>query len=108
MSLISLVPFSFRSRHAPAIQVRFPREFAGQDPCCNSHIPLHLLRPERMCSTYWDMDLGSGRASTNACTGINTSANAETTLVLDAKVMDQAHHTLSVQVQALLPRKPQG
>ncbi|KAL7764402.1 hypothetical protein ACKLNR_005547 [Fusarium oxysporum f. sp. zingiberi] len=22
--------------------------------------------------------------------------------------MDQAHHTLSVQVQALLPRKPQG
>ncbi|KAI1008531.1 hypothetical protein LB504_001720 [Fusarium proliferatum] len=61
-----------------------------------------------MCMQYWDVDLGSGRATSNACTGINTRANAETTLALDAKVMDKAHHTLSVQVQALLPRKPQG
>ncbi|KAI1024746.1 hypothetical protein LB503_007404 [Fusarium chuoi] len=60
-----------------------------------------------MCMQYWDVDLGSGRATSNACTGINTRANAETTLALDAKVME-AHHTLSVQVQALLPRKPQG
>ncbi|KAI1059642.1 hypothetical protein LB506_008678 [Fusarium annulatum] len=44
-----------------------------------------------MCMQYWDVDLGSGRATSNACTGINTRANAETTLALDAKVMGQAH-----------------
>lgn len=105
MSLISLVPFSFRSRHARPCKFR---SASLQDPCCNSHIPLHLLRPERMCMQYWDVDLGSGRATSNACTGINTRANAETTLALDAKVMTRPTTPFQSKFKLCFRESPRG
>ncbi|KAF5966887.1 hypothetical protein FBULB1_11441 [Fusarium bulbicola] len=103
MSLISLLPFSSEAgTHTPASSGPLDKTLAA--------IPtsLSVSFAQNAYMQHWDVDLGSGRATSNACTGINTRANAETTLALDAKVLDQAHHTLSVQVQALLPRKPQG
>ncbi|KAF5533766.1 hypothetical protein FMEXI_11651 [Fusarium mexicanum] len=80
MSLISLLPFSSEAgTHAPASSGPLDKTLAA--------IPtsLSVSFAQNAYMQHWDVDLGSGRATSNACTGINTRANAETTLALDAK-----------------------
>ncbi|KAF5613115.1 uncharacterized protein FSUBG_845 [Fusarium subglutinans] len=105
MSLISLLPFSSEAgTHAPASSGPLDKTLAA----IPTSLSVSFAQNAYVCSTgMWTWEVGELPA-TLAPVSTPGLTNAETTLALDAKVMDQAHHTLSVQVQALLPRKPQG
>jgi hypothetical protein len=96
VSHLSCLATFFRSRSEAGTPLQFRSASLG----CWTRPLLQFPHPSpspsaRTHMQCWVVDLGSGRATSNACTGTSTSANAETTLAPNAKVMDQAHHPFS-------------